>query len=75
MKKIKTQSEFIRGLSRKNLNEYIKKCSKLLEEAEKENNQHNIQIYSLWLNTAINEARRRDKTKEIWLEHIYKRRK
>ena len=73
MKRIKSQKEWLQGLKRSDLNSYIKKCSKLVEEAEKEGNQHNLSIYSLWLNSALTEARRRDKAKEIWLEHIIKK--
>lgn len=73
MKRIKSQKEWLQSMKRSDLNAYIKKCAKLVEEAEKEGNQHNLSIYSLWLNQAITEARRRDKVKEFWLEHIIKK--
>lgn len=69
----RNNKNWLQKMPRKELNAYIKKCSKLVEEAEKEGNQHNLSIYSLWLNSAITEARRRDKLKEIWLEHIIKK--
>lgn len=70
MKRIKTQQEFIRGMSRKDLNAYIQKVSKLAAEAKETNNLHNYAIYSNWTSIAINEARRREKAKQVWIEHI-----
>lgn len=60
MKPIKSEKEWLQGLKRSDLNKYIKNVKKLVEEAEKEGNQHNLSIYSLWLTKAILEAKRRD---------------
>lgn len=68
-----TRKQWLADLPRKKLNNYIKQCEKLFDEAQAQGNNHNIEIFALWLSDAVFEAKRRDHNKSIYLEQIKKK--
>ena len=63
---------WLANLSRPKLDKYINQTRKLLEEAYKENDKHNIGIYSLWLADAVFESNKRQHNKELYLSKLKK---
>lgn len=67
-----SRQTWLEKMTRKNLDAYINTTKRLLIEAEKEKNEHNINIYTLWLTDAIFESNRRIQNKNLYLDKFKK---
>lgn len=69
----KNNKNWLQKMPRKELNAYIRKVDALHSRALLEGDEHNEQIYGLWLAEATMEVKRRDNLREFYINNILKK--